>query len=80
MVQVVVHYTKLENTGLKLHPDANTFTLFLQHLAVVHTTVTDGTSLTLVADAFNYPELTNGVTSTSIGSTRRDPDAAQETL
>ena len=71
---------KTRKYWVKTAPDANTFTLSATFGGSTQT-VTDGSSLTVVANAINYPTLTNGVTSTTALITAVETlDAAQETV
>ena len=71
---------KTRTYWIKTAPDANTFTLSATFGGSTQT-VTDGSSLTVVANAMDLPALTNGVSSTSALITAVETlDAAQETV
>ena len=71
---------KTRTYWIKTAPDANTFTLSATFGGSTQT-VTDGTSLTVIANATNFPALTNGVSSTTaLINAVTTLDAAQETV
>ena len=71
---------KTRTYWIKTAPDANTFTLSATFGGSTQT-VTDGSSLTVIANATNFPALTNGVSSTTaLINAVTTLDAAQETV